>query len=417
MFKENAEYGKLLEEIAKTFNERISGRQNNNTDPNVFEILQIENKEVLFCRFLCYILDPGKKLNKKDSEDNNSIPVRNFLKTVLFENSSEPEKISIDKYTAFTINLEERTDEARRVDIVIRAQKNQKDKEEFVFPIEVKIGAEDQKAQLYDYYQFYFNEETGTNKNQPQKIVYYMTPTGKAPSDKSTKSGNGETKQLGKGDYECIGFQKISEWLEDLKTDYYKEDFSKLLIDQFKMEVDALTEKERIKEVLFESLEQVKQDDEDDENIRNLLIAILQNKDEIVTKLRQHNLKNRIKLAAEYEFSEEITEADKEKDQRCVLKIIRKNNKKAVAWIAIANNLYMIAEKLKDEKNAEKGDRTRKWEKAKDKENYYWRYISPNGRGERYEMRNVDSCWDTKTIKIEDALAEIDQDYSPAPIK
>ncbi len=91
--------------------------------------------------------------------------------------------------------LEDRTDDNRRVDIAVYT-------DDEIFPIEVKIWAEDQKSQLSDYWNYYL-EHGNVN------CIYYLTPNGHLPSNDSLG-------ELRSGEQcRCLSFKEnISEWLK-----------------------------------------------------------------------------------------------------------------------------------------------------------------------------------------------------------
>ena len=104
---------------------------------NIFQVLEIESKEVLICRFLGDLLDPN------GSHGCEIEFLKRFFKLLKAEEVSDAELMNAK------VVLEEHTDNNRRIDIVIHLSTE-------VYPIEVKIWAEDQDGQLYDYLE-YFN--------------------------------------------------------------------------------------------------------------------------------------------------------------------------------------------------------------------------------------------------------------------
>ena len=114
---------------------------------NIFQVLEIESKEVLICRFL------GDLLNPNGSHGCEIEFLKRFFKLLKPEEELKNAKVV----------LEEHTDNNRRIDVVIHLSTE-------VYPIEVKIWAEDKYEQLYDYGKYY--------KKLNASGIYYLTPTG-----------------------------------------------------------------------------------------------------------------------------------------------------------------------------------------------------------------------------------------------
>lgn len=181
MSDNNVDYKSFLEKLGSKF------EKSNHVDSpfNIFQILGVEAREVLACRFVGWLLDP---------HGNHGLgcePVKLFLEQVLSVKNQIDDNISV--------TLEDVIDNNRRVDIVI-------ENGDYIYPIEVKIWAGDQDAQLNDYYNYYF----GKRKYKDKKI-YYLTPTGWKPSDKSKSN-------LADDSIVLISFKKeINDWLQKIK--------------------------------------------------------------------------------------------------------------------------------------------------------------------------------------------------------
>ena len=145
---------------------------------NIFKIANIVTDEVTICRMLYELLSPT------GSHYQGITYLKLFVEKVLKIEMSESELASAAVYREFSI------DENRRIDIVIRTK-------ERLVPIEVKVYAEDQDNQCYDYYQKAINSN-----------LFYLTRHGDFPSD---YSANGLTdKQV-----TAISFSDdILNWLE-----------------------------------------------------------------------------------------------------------------------------------------------------------------------------------------------------------
>lgn len=102
---------------------------------NIFRVLGIEDKEVLICRFLGDLLDP------KGTHGCGPLFLARFFRLLGTEAPADAELENAE------VVLEEHTDKDRRIDIVIHLSNK-------VYPIEAKIWAGDQDAQLYDYWAY-----------------------------------------------------------------------------------------------------------------------------------------------------------------------------------------------------------------------------------------------------------------------
>ena len=166
---------------------------NNHRDYNVFNVMEITDKEVLVCRVLTDLLNPLGEHN------NRSKYLRAFFEDVLkLKNVSDKELNQIHVYKEYLI------EENRRIDIVIQSRK-------YFIPIEVKINAEEQESQCYDYYKY------ALQRDKNAKVIY-LTKTGTYPSEKSTRCKNDKIAEpLSKEKILCISFEKhIRLWLEKI---------------------------------------------------------------------------------------------------------------------------------------------------------------------------------------------------------
>lgn len=167
--------------LATDYEERFK-RFKQGKDFNIFEVQGTLKDEVKICRLLRELLDP------EGSHGQGSLFLKLFMQEVIQD--------GIFKETAYkeaTVTKEELTQNFRRVDLIIRIDGK-------LYPIEVKIRAEDQKDQCYDYYEY-------AKKQDPQAIIYYLTLDGHEPSDSSKKF-------LKKDEYKCISFDgDIINWI------------------------------------------------------------------------------------------------------------------------------------------------------------------------------------------------------------
>ena len=175
---------KLLQKIDSIVEEYEAKKRANASDFNIFSITGIYYKEVPICSFLRELLD------SHGNHMQGSFFLKRFTLEILKQNCFTDEDFAKAK-----VYKEVRIDKKRRIDILLNIANR-------LFPIEVKIYAEDQDSQLVDYYNY-------TSKSDPKSIIYYLTLKGHGPSVNS--KGN-----LIKGkQYECISFEKdVSNWLK-----------------------------------------------------------------------------------------------------------------------------------------------------------------------------------------------------------
>lgn len=157
------------------------------SDYNVFRILKISAKEVIMCRFLADLLNP------EGQHGCGILFLKSFMQDVLKEYSMS------DILLAHTEVAEEyMIDNERRIDIVIQNSC-------FFIPIEVKIYADEQEGQCYDYYKYAKNAR-----------IVYLTRFGNVPSEYSRKEKAG-TGILAIDHIQCISWAgDIYRWLNKL---------------------------------------------------------------------------------------------------------------------------------------------------------------------------------------------------------
>ena len=156
-------------------------------DFNVFNTLNVSDKEVMMCRMLYEFLNSQGKHGK------GYMYLKGFMENVLELDDVTDDELSEAKvYREYVING---TD--RRIDIYI-------DTPYRVIPVEVKIYAEEQKRQCFDY--FIFSKAENENKSVHKKWrLVYLTLYGDMPSNYST--GN---------DKNCISSIKRISWRESI---------------------------------------------------------------------------------------------------------------------------------------------------------------------------------------------------------
>lgn len=235
---------------------------------NIFTVMGIEYNEVIVCRFIGNLLDP------KGGHGLGDEPLRHFIHDVLKDGTSD------ENLEKAIINLEEHTNNDRRVDIVIHLGTK-------VYPIEVKIWAGDQNKQLEDYHHYFFGENG-------QKKIYYLTPEGRMPSEKS-KGG------LSKDQISRISFSEdIIHWLDEIKET--ASDHIKFVIMNFMEVINKMNEQSTELNNILNSLE-LNNGKYNTDDIKGT-IALLKYHDEIWDKIRRNYLQKIVSLENGYTLDE-----------------------------------------------------------------------------------------------------------------
>lgn len=171
---------------------------------NIYRLLNVTNKEVQMCRILADLLNP-------DGEHGEGAKyLVDFFSEVLHKDVSDAILQDARVYKEYPITND------RRIDIVISYHGG-------FIPIEVKINADDQKSQCYDYYHF-------AKKRDQDACIVYLTRNGYRPSEYSVTGIDGD--KLDDGVIRCISFEKdILSWLE--RTKHIATERMVPFIDQF----------------------------------------------------------------------------------------------------------------------------------------------------------------------------------------
>ncbi len=298
--------GKIAERDLKTYKP---------DEPNLFYVLGIEHNEVLICRLIAALIQPNglHGLGTK--------PLEIFLQSIGITDFGELNKAEII--------LEEKIDNNRRVDIAIYL-------EDKVIPIEVKIWAVDQEAQLHDYYCYYKNRYENFNDYIIDKI-YYLTPDGKEPSVVSLKSNTGSKplclKKVGR-----ISFDgQIKNFLVELQKEISNEGEIGIVIKNFidvieRMNINMSNENKLQKWVDATAL---------NNNELQALLMIMKYKEGLWDEIRYKFLKISLEAQTSYTLGKYETDADFENvDTHC--KYVVKDNNNVVAYVCIETNLYIV---------------------------------------------------------------------------
>lgn len=163
---------------------------------NVFNILRLDEKELMHSAFIANLL------NVKGDHKQKDIFLKLFIDEIkgsFLEN--EENRKSLEKFDTLNSSAQEEeyigkvdyeSGEGGRIDIVVKDGNN-------VILIENKIGAGDQEAQLCRYYNYYTDSS-----------IIYLTPYGSEPSESS--KGHLENNK----DFICISYkQHIVNWIEN----------------------------------------------------------------------------------------------------------------------------------------------------------------------------------------------------------
>lgn len=170
--------------------QHADARKNRRRSYNIYQLLDITDKEVQMCRILADLLDPD------GAHDEGIKYLKVFFDTVL--HIDLPDSV----LRGAKVEREYPIINKRRIDIVIDYQGG-------FIPIEVKINAEDMKSQCYDYYHF-------ARKTDPDTFVVYLTRNGCMPSAYSLTGEKGD--RLDEKYIHCISFEgDILSWLDKIK--------------------------------------------------------------------------------------------------------------------------------------------------------------------------------------------------------
>lgn len=336
--------------------------ETNETSFNIFRVLGVQTKEVIICRFIAELLDPNgtHKMGGK--------PLESFFDIVLREKVFE-------KIENARIETEEPIDKERRVDIAIHIGSR-------VFPLEVKIWAGDQDAQLFDYYSYY-------RKKKTIEKIYYLTPYGKKPSYASISS-------LDPAKVECISFSaEILAWLNCLlKTDM--PGYVETSIRQFKEIITDMCKENHKLEAIKNVLNLDSGNDFEVNDTLEAAVAIINEKEALRERIIVNYLKKHIIYPEGYKLIEDTT---KDTDKNSYLKVMKGDI--CVALICVETNLYIVAKKVKTEKEGEL------WKEVS--EDYVWQYLHPDGSAKKFPLRKLSCIFEQKDryIDIQKYLEDI----------
>ena len=332
---------KLLKEISK-----CGGNSCSDSDKyNIFEVLGVEYKEVIMCRFIGNLLEP------KGKHGLGTEPLRLFIRNVLHD-----EDFGGNLEEAI-ITLEDSTDNGRRVDIVIYL----KDK---IYPIEVKIWAGDQNEQLKDYYKFYFGDSKDAQ-------IYYLTPNGHSPSDKS--KGEGED---GLKDEQIVRIsftEDIKNWLTEVCNIEGATETIKSVIRNFMEVIDKMgNDSKQLNEIKGKmGLDNGEYDNKAIEGA----ILLLKHRDELWDTIRKNYICNKTVPKDTFKLVP-CNKNDKDVPLYALFRV--KKNDNDVAWICVDKYLYIVAPKKTNKCNDD-------WTQYESDINLQWKYIT-SGKSKKIQL-------------------------------
>lgn len=287
------------------------------------------------------------------------------------------------------VETEELISDNRRVDIVIHIDND-------VIPIEVKLYAKDQDAQLCDYFNYYKAIDKDTDKDIDK--IYYLTIDGKEPSKSSV--GN-----LKKENYSCISFFKeIYSFLSDLENLSMgaENDLIKIIKD-FKEVISNLKSDEENMEKIIKKITKCFEDNNN--QVENEFLQIVKYSDKIWDEIRFLTLKNSIeeKTNNKYSLKREIkNKGELDFDTYCKYAITYDGRE--VAYLAIEQNLYIVIKDKEERKNFEVQNSNSDSKTYETNKDYVWKYIKINDK--KWDLKNVDpdiSCH-IKDVKWEEYI-------------
>src|SRR5690554_6612611 len=189
---------------------------------NVFNILRLDEKELMHSAFIANLL------NVKGDHKQKDIFFKLFIDEIkgsFLENEENRKKL--EKFDTLNSSAQEEeyigkvdyeSGEGGRIDIVVKDGNN-------VILIENKIGAGDQEAQLCRYYNYYTDSS-----------IIYLTPYGSEPSESS--KGHLENNK----DFICISYeQHIVNWIENCIKEMAKKPIIRETLNQYLHLVKQIT--------------------------------------------------------------------------------------------------------------------------------------------------------------------------------
>lgn len=186
---------------------------------NIFKILKVgRNEYQTHSAFIYELLNENGLHGKKNT----------FLK--LFMN----DVLELDdQCIECKVVREDKTCEGRRIDLTVESN-------EHIIGIEIKIDADDQKGQLFDYWK---ELKRRSDKNGKEIKLFYLSLDGKDASKKSLQ-GSGKGDYIKDSDYTRISFEyEITDWINKCVKESSQENILREALIQYKTLIESLTGK------------------------------------------------------------------------------------------------------------------------------------------------------------------------------
>ena len=357
----------MLTELSKSLRANHTYKKSTTDCFNIFNVLGVQSREVIICRFIGELIKPDGAHNM------GIVPLKLFFKEVLKQDISDADAQNAE------IVLEDKIDDKRRVDIAIFVGNK-------VYPIEAKVWAIDQKSQLFDYYSYYKKENKDIDK------IYYLTPSGKAPSKDSIKS-------LITDNIRCISFEnEVLSWITNIKIDV--DCNLKSALKQFEEVIIDMTAEFKKYSAITNILNIDDAEHYSSNELLKAAVILMNNKDDIIKTVTLNYIKTKIYVGTDNKYIKvELNNDTKSKSDlsHAVLRIVDDSTKKTVAWICLEANLY-IATKNKTKKGSCKNYIGQ----------YYWQYINPDGRNSAFPLKKLECIFDDdRNIDIQKYLDDL----------
>lgn len=302
-------------------------------------------------------------------------PLRLFLNQINFGHAYTDQELQTS-----SVVLEEHIDNDRRVDIVIYVGKD-------VYPIEVKVDAEDQPAQLFDYYHYYKDE----TKYRIEK-VFYLSPDGRSPSSESVRAKKNDRQEVLRTDtIQCLSFETdIKLWLNKLNAIDNKNGNYYFLLRQFEEVVNVMCAQQTNKNALYNAVG-LDSEFRSDEEMKVLINILSMNQDGSLWEMIRDKYLQKCLVWGSLPYILTKEGLDGKHD---VFSVKNTETGELVAWICVDWNLYIVSRRKVD------------W--GKSASGYYWRYISPRGEQEFRLDKPNPSISSGDKIDISELLLQIE---------
>ena len=357
---------KLFEEVGKIINENREEKINNKSF-NVFQILNINEKEVCMCKILAELLNPQGLHNQKDTY------LKLFIKEFLPNIKINTKKVKITtEETTYCLNDKEK----RRMDIIINEVQG------YYIPIEVKINAFEQDEQCSDYLiqveKYYQN-----NKINHKPLLCFLTKDGYLP--KTIKKQDADI-------IKCISWNEIVVWLDKCVSEVNGIKESSIIILQLKQAIKMFLEREdkmdkAIRELLLKSKDNFNIAEKIAENIEDARIELLHNFVETIENKLKDNPEfeeDKYNKTADYKriaYQKEKVQPEEVNENQYIYRVIAFEQKQLQlleATYELLENNELLYKAEKNKKNREKKNITE--------------YMANNNNGQFFDDEKIKEC-------------------------